>query len=590
MTAPRRIIFHLLCWVCVAGWGDFAAEESVHVARLRQLLARVDGEPLALIATLDARTFVEHLTQTAAGRAFNDPQYAPNRRGAMILLEERLGAHPEVAWDALRRHVAGPLALVLTAPPADKTSDAPALQLSLRVAVKDAGAVEAVQLGWPQVPADSGHLLGLVALKCYPIAELSKARPVPEWADRCARMSGECQLLLRSRATLRALDALLATTPEAPSWLKTLRSVCSRDLERIELNLLPSGRYCLEELHCEVAADAKGLLAGLLRSLRSDPQPWDAIGAALPGGQDAEVLLQMDLGALRGELPLLLQSFERLLRGKRWTRLCGDSEEALAPDRFAFLTQPWAGTFGLTGVQSGSGETRITGVAAEPGSEAAERRRKLVEGLRGLELAFETAAGAPRIGGNAPLASSFKGRGVMPAPMIGLANGWLWLCSSTASYHHLVSALGDRTYLAKDLSRRAQLFSGNEAAIRLPSISAFAMHVNLPRVGPMAYTTWMLSENGQRVFNWEVPSVLLPSPGFLKKHLGPYDAVATRSGQNVRVFSRGPFPGGALLPLAGLASVANGMRDSRSSRPAAVRKELETLVRPFEEREQGGRK
>ena len=82
-----------------------------------------------------------------------------------------------------------------------------------------------------------------------------------------------------------------------------------------------------------------------------------------------------------------------------------------------------------------------------------------------------------------------------------------------------------------------------------------------------------------------MPNALLPSPGFLKKHLGSYDAMAVRSGSSVRIFARGPAPGGALLPLAGLASVANDMQRSQAARPEAVRKELETLVRPLAEEE-----
>lgn len=580
--------FYLIasCALCLCGFPRVPAEESVQVERLRQLLSRVDGEPLAVIAVLDASTALDHLKQTATGRAFLDPQFAPNRRETMGLLEEHLGAHPEVIWDALRPHLAGPMALILTRPDG-RSGSAPPIQLSLWVAVKDSGSVEAVKLGWPEVSPDSNHLLGQVALKLLPLETLVKAQPVAEWADRCSRMNGEILLFLRSRALAETLDALFAATSETPPWMKTLRAACSPDLERLTLNLLPEGRFCVEEVACELAPGAQGHLARMLTSLRADPQPWEALAGALPGKQDAHILLQLDLHVLGPDLPLLMQSFERTLRGKRWTNLYGGSREALDPNRFTFLSKPWAGTFGVTGAQSASGETHVVAAAAEPDSKAEERRAVLLDELRVLGLSFETSSRAPTIGESAPLAASFKGRGIMPAPVIGLTDGWSWLCSSTAAYHDLVAALGAQNGLLLDLKGLFAQWAASPSPIRLPEVSAFVMHVDLPRVGPMAYTSWMLSESGQDLFGWKVPASLLPSPGFLKKHLGPYDAVAVRSGQTVRIFARGPLPGGSLLPLATLGSLASEMRRVISTSPAAVRSELESLVRPLEAPRQG---
>mgnify|MGYP000666378269 CR=1 FL=1 len=573
----------LLCGVPLAVCGGETVPAPEQAERLRRLLARVDGEPLAVFSVLDARATLDRLARTAAGRAFADPQYAPQRREAYRLLEEVLGAHPEALWDALRPHVAGPMALVWTGDGAGRkpevrdggAADGPALRCRLFVAVRDRGSIEAVQLGWPQIPPDSDALLGGLSLELCPLEQLASNPPAPEWADRCARMIGEMQWVLRPGASRTLLAPEEARTP---AWVKALKALGLLDVERIEWNVLPLERYFVEELRCELKPEARSLLARLLLSLRPDPQSWEALERALPGGHEVQLLLQTDLKAMGDGFPVLMRFFERMLRGKRWTGLHGDSEDALAPDRFGFLTRPWAGTFGLLGKSGESGETQLIGVAAEPGTKSGERRRQLLEGLAGIGLDFETSARAPTIGGQPPLAAGFKGRGIMPAPMIGLSDGWIWLCSSTAAYHELVAALAEQRHLGKD--RRAAFVPDpvDRPGIPFPEKSVFELRVNLPGVGPLAYTSWMLGEGGPQLFGWKVPSGLLPSPGFLKKHLVPYVVAGVRTGFEVRFHARGPAPGGALVPFAVLAALSEEMRRMEASGPEALRRELEALT------------
>jgi hypothetical protein len=580
----------LLCGVSWSVCGGESTPAPEQADRLRQLLARVEGEPVAVFSTLDARLALEHITQTSVGRAFTDPQYAPQRREAYRLLEERLGAHPDVVWDALRSHLAGPMALVLTGPGAGGAKDGRPLRLVLVVAVRDQRSIEAVQLGWPQVPPDSDTLLGAVALEIHPLEQLAEAKAVPAWADRCARMIGEMQLVLKPGAMLAAFKALAPEDAKTPSWMKSLKALCHADIERLELNLLPAGRFFVEELRCELRPDARSLLALLLRSLRADPQPWDAMEKALPGGHDVQLLLQADLKAMGERFPALMRYCERLLRGKRWANLYGGTEDALAVDRFAFLTKSWAGTFGLVAKSGESGETQITGAAAEPGTKSAARRPQLLEGLAEIGLDFQTAIQAPTIGNQPPLAAGFKGRGLMPAPMIGLSDGWIWLCSSTAAYHELVAALAEERHLGKDRKAVPAPGPADAPGIPFPERNAFDLRVNLPVIGPLAYTSWMLGEGGPQLFGWKVPSGLLPSPGFLKRHLVPYQTSAAMTGTEVRFYARGPAPGGALIPFAGLAAICEEMRQMETSGPDALRKELDTLIERGAEPGQGGGK
>lgn len=582
MKFPLLSVTILLCCGGLPAFGAAAegASSQEQADRLRQLLARVEGEPLVVLATPDARLALDHLTRTAVGRAFNDPQYAPQRREAYRLLEESLGAHPEIIWDALRPHVAGPMALVLTGPKAGASADAPPLKLALVVAVRDQRAIEAVQLGWPQVSPDSDALLGFMELKLYPLDELAAVQAAPEWADRCARMIGEMQLVLRPEAALKALKAMAPQNAKIPSWTKSLTALCVTDIERLELNVLPVDRFFVEEVRCELKPDAQGLLVSLLQSFRADPQPWEALEKTLPGGHDVQLLMQADLKAMKNQFPVLLQYVERTLRGKRWAGLYGDTEDALAVDRFAFLTKPWAGTFGVVAKSGESGETQLTGVAAEPGSKVADRRAKLLAGLGEIGLDFETSVQAPTIGGQAPLAAGFKGRGLMPAPMVGLSDGWIWLCSSTAAYHELVTALAEERHLGKDRKVEPPAVPADQRNIPFPARSAFSLYVNLPNVGPLAYTSWMLGEGGPNLFGMKVPSGLLPAPGFLKRHLVPYHACAVKMDREVRFYARGPAPFGALLPLAAVAGLSDEMRQMQASSPDALRKELDSLLKP----------
>ncbi len=577
MKFPLLLLTVLLCGANPAVYSGENTPAPEQAERLRQLLARVEGEPLAVLSVLDARLTLEHLSQTAVGRAFTDPQYASQRRETYRLLEEGVGAHPETLWDALRPHAVGPMALVLTAAKPGVV-DGPSLRLALIVAVRDQRSIEAVQLGWPQVPPDSDALLGRLALELHPLEQLAVAKPVPEWADRCARMIGEVQLLLKPAIAQKALTPLAPEDAKASAWMKTMAAFGSSDVERLELNLLASGRYFIEEFRCELKPGARSLLALLLRSLRPDPQSWEGLEKALPGGHDVQLLLQMDPKALGDRFPVLMRFFERMLRGKRWAALYGDTEDALDPDRFGFLTGPWAGTFGLLARSGESGETQLTGVAVELGTRSGERRKQLMEGLAGIGLDFETAVRAPTIGDQPPLAAGFKGRGIMPAPMIGFSDGWAWLCSSTAAYHELVTALAEHRHLGND--RRAVLVANpvDWPGIGFPEKSGFELRVNLPGVGPLAYTSWMLAESGPQLFGWKVPGGLLPSPGFLKRHLVPYVVAAVRTGTEVRFHARGPVPGGALVPFAALVALSEEMQRMEANGPEALRKELDALT------------
>jgi hypothetical protein len=546
---------------------------------LARLLAQAGSEPLAAIMTPDPRALPEALARTALGRAFHDPQYAQGRQELRRQTGELAGAELDQVWEGLRPHLAGPAALVLTEGPKD--ASLPRLRLALLLTVADIQAAEGVRLAWPRVPPDAGALLSVAALKVFTPGQLAGEAAPPAWAERAAKLDGALRVVVRPREMEGLLKTWFGGDPgqASPEWLRGLRSLGLDGIERLELELQTDAEYFLEDLRCEPAAGAGGRATRLLRGLRADPQPWDALLAALPGKQDAILLAQLNLAALGDDLPLVWQVVERLARGEKWWQLRGNDPEARAAERFRFLTQFASGTAGIVSRPGLSGEAETVAVAATPGADVEKVRAALAEGLAELGAPFETQEQAPRIGNQPPLAASFRGRGFLPAPVLGLSHGWVWLCSNTSAYQDLVAAFaaGGQT-LSAEAKRGEGFWPATWSLAAPPEHSAARLRLNLPKFFPLLYTSWMLGEQGPQLFGWKVPAELLPSPGFLKRYLAPYRAEMRWEGTHVRVCARGPAPGGALFPLFGVALVAGQLDEMQRSRPEALRKQLEALT------------
>jgi hypothetical protein len=541
---------------------------------LERLLAQAGGEGLAALAVADARALPEALARCGLGRAVRDPEYVQGRAELLRMLNEAAGADLEALWPALRPHLAGPAALVLTQAAPDA---APGFRLRLALAVTDAQAGDAVRLAWPRPAPGDATLLSITDLQTF-AAEQAGVQAA-NGGDQERNKSVVLKLSARPRALRRALAAWAAGRPEPPGWLPALTAESLSQVERLELETELSGAWCVEELRCWLAEGARGPFANLLNALQPDPKPWAGLQAALPGGQDVVVLVQAQLPALGLSLTTAYQLLERAVRGSKWSRTEGQSPQALAPDRFGFLTPLMTGVFGVAGHPTRSGEAQLLVVAATPGQPVEQVRQTLSQGLGRLGAAFETTREVAAIGPHAPLAARGRGRGFLPAPVIGLSEGWLWLCSSTAAYHELVAAFapGGQT-LAAELA--AALSSpGPEVPWPAPAVSALCMRVNLPRVAPLTYASWVLGESRPELFGWKVPGALLPAPGFLRKHLGPYAADVAWEKASLRVRARGTVPGGALAPLALVALIAEEIGALERSRPEALRSQLEALQR-----------
>jgi hypothetical protein len=575
----------LVRWLFLAtvfvGLSAGAAEEARPNQELvARLLAQAGTEPLAVLMAPDPRALPELVAKTALVRALRDPQYAQGRTELARRAAETVGAEVDQIWNDLRPHLTGPAALVLIHDEA-AGKDAPPLRLSLLATVRDAQAADAIRMAWPQVPRDSDALLSVTALRTFTAEQLPAAPAPPAWAERLAKMAGALRAVVRPRAMQEALKKVHADgAGQAPEWLRAVRPLHLNEIERLEWELQPAAEFFLEDLRV-VPAEGAGPFTRLLRGIRADPQAWDGLQGALPGGQDLVLLFQTNLAALGADLPTLWQALERLSRGDRWTRTRGDDEEALAPQRFKFITQFLSGTFGIVGRQGLSGEAQAVAVAAAPGRDVDLVRSTLADNLAVLGADFETQEQAPRIGNQPPLAASFRGRGFLPAPVLGLSNGWIWLCSNTASYQELVGAFAPQgTTLAADAKHAEALWPAEAGLATPPERSAVRLRLNLPKILPLAYTSWMLGEQGPQLLGWKVPGEILPSPGFLKRYLTPYQAEVRWEEDRLRVCARGPAPGGAFLPLTLVALAAVRLSEIEASRPEALRKQLDALTQP----------
>jgi len=150
------------------------------------------------------------------------------------------------------------------------------------------------------------------------------------------------------------------------------------------------------------------------------------------------------------------QALERYLRGKTWTRVFGSKPEALDPARFNFLSDKMLGSFSITARAAVTGEIRLIVTSSMKGGDIEGFRDELLKGLEKAGGVFETLKGARKIGGTLPLGASFRGRGQFASPVIGLTNGWAWLCSSSIAYQELTDAFKNgKTFATREKKKTA---------------------------------------------------------------------------------------------------------------------------------------
>lgn len=540
---------------------------------LARLFQRAGAEPLLALAVPAFDHLPEAFAATELGQLFYDPTYEKGRAEWQHLLDRTAGAPVAPLWQVLRERLKGP-ALFAVLPGKNEGGDgetAAPFELHLLLTAADAESAKAVKAAWPRVAPDAGSLFSVLRVDVATPKALAagpdKDAP-PPWAEACARAGGLLRLSARPKELAQALDALIkeAGDETPPAWLTAAREIAQADVARFEWDLDVQGKLFAETLRLEPGAEAKASFHRLLAALRDDPQPWQSLLAALPAGHDVWLLAQGVPDALGEDLLAALQDLEGVLRGKKWRRNEGHTEAARDPKRFDFFTQHFTGTLGIAASPSVTGEVRLA--AAFPTGEAKveDLRERLRAGLAAAGADFQTQKNAARIHVHAPLAAAFKGRSFLPAPVIGLSDGWMWLCSNTAAYGELTQGfLRERT-----------LDKSAPAAVREEK-AALHLYVNLTNIVPLLYTAWLFGGGGPEVGGWQVPLTLLPSPVALTKHLGEYHASLRREKNAVHGSASGPWPGGALVPVFLLATAGDEIEDHKTRRAEAVRKALEAI-------------
>lgn len=536
---------------------------------LARLFQRAGAEPLLAVAAPAFERLPEALATSELGQLYYDPSYEKGRAEWQRLLDRTAGAPVAPLWQVLRERLKGP-ALIAVLPGRNEGGVSAPFELRLLLVAADAEAAKAVEAAWPRVAPDAGSLLSVLRLDVATPEALAAAEPPPPWAEACARAGGLLRLAARPRELAQALDALAreeaAGDETPPAWLAAAREIAQAEIARIAWDLDVQGKRFAETLRLEPGAESKGSFHRLLAALRDDPQPWQHLLAALPAGHDVWLLAQGVPAALGEDLLAALQDLEGVLRGKKWRRTEGQEEAARDPKRFDFFTQTFTGTLGIAASPSVTGEVRLAAAFPTGGAKVEDVRERLRAGLAAAGADFQTQKNAARIHVNAPLAAAFKGRSFLPAPVIGLSDGWMWLCSNTAAYGELTQGfLRERT-----------LDKSAPAAVREEK-AALHLYVNLTNIVPLLYTAWLFGGGGPEIGGWQVPLTLLPSPVALAKHLGEYHASLRRDRDTVHGSATGPWPGGALAPVFLLATAGDEIEDHKSRRAEAVRKALETI-------------
>lgn len=567
------------------GWAHGEADPQTPVApspadAVARLLARAEEPPLFTIVLPDLHRLPSRLAQSHLGHFVLDPNYDQGRALLLQKLNEVSGTDLEALWTNLRAHIEGPVALVLSRAAPLNEGDIPGFKLRLLASVPDAASIEAVQAAWPRLPPQSGHLLSLLRPQLYAREALSAEAAPPEWAVRIARAPGLARVQARPRALNAALREWATVLPETErsGWMEAIQATAALEFETLTLDLRTEGGQFEERLELEPLAEGGRTLTRLLRGMAAKPRPWTSLTSALPGRQALALLFQLEPEKLSDELPYLLQALERTVRGRKWMRTQGNSPDARDPERFAFLTTGLSGIVGLTAQPSVTGKVDVVLAAASKDRDVEAHRLRLLKGLEALDANFLTLHQAARIGTHAPLAAQFKGPDLLPAPVIGLSEGWLWLCSTTGAYGVLTQAFASGKTLAQDPPPFPAPREDGSYFAR-PEASALRMSINLEMLAPLGYTSWLLSKDGPTIGDWKVPGELLPQPGLFANRMGRLETDLWTEDGTVRGYGRGPVPLGAVLTLA-LVGETGRIVEILQRPPGTVLEELKALTQP----------
>ncbi|MFH0938765.1 MAG: hypothetical protein V1899_05750 [Planctomycetota bacterium] len=536
-----------------------------------RLLGAFDTEPLLALCVSDVRTLPQQLNRTNLLKILQSPSCAQNIQTISMLLTESLGADFRALWPDISQFLAGPAVLALL-PPIESAADAHAdFRLTLSVLTPTAEKEKKLRELWPQAPPQTNSLLSILKLQTVLPDALPSLEKMPAWARADHWPKGALILRALPRKFLEQAKRLEKTFTdnededrykEASSWVNIVTETTGPDTDLLLLGLTPSGEMFTEDLFLDIAPEKDTTFARVVNVVREQVGTWDGIQQALPGDQDVVALGQVDLKALKDDLPCAAQALERYLRGRRWARNKGRRPEVFEPTRFSFLFDRLQGSFGIVGTPSISGNIHITVAAAMKNDELDIARNDLIKGFKEVGADFGVLEKARRIGGSAPLGARFQGRGLFNAPVIGLSHGWAWLCSNSSTYQNLTTAFKTGKTLKASVGR--DQIKMKESAEEWRAGDALRLQINLERMIKLAYAVWVLSaEEGPFLGAWKVPMELLPQPAIFNDRVGTLRMSLSRQGNRLKVYAHGVVPGMSLFLVSLLQSTVAQIQQSR---------------------------
>ncbi len=579
------LAFGVLTALAVTPSGRAAETAPVHSTpknsdALWTALATLKEEPPALLLIEDVQKTWAALKRTTPGQIWLDDRFSEGRSEILNKWSTLAGFEMGAFWKEILGNLEGPLLMGITSKP----SGTEAQPRWVPILVLGSADPNTARILW-ETAKKRAPWLNDVHLT---IQKHGEAKPSTDAINPSIRQSPWARNFLEQPGLFKAhLRPQVLADQESHAKKSSSRLIqqivqsigifYGLDIQSLKWSIDPDGTEFVERMSLQLAAKPKTTFVKIAQTFGQGAATWPHLGGALPEGQDAAILMNAQMDKLGPMLPSGFQVLERILRGKKWTRRHGASQEALDAGRFSFLSETFSGRMGITGRLALSGEANLIAAGATYSRSAAEVRAGLSKNLAKIGAPFENLESAAPIGAQLPLAAAFKGRSFLPAPVIGLSKGWAWLCSSPSAYQKLTGAFVHHKTLNQDATLGAVKRTKSPGGLEPLATESFSIRVNLPRILPLVYTAWLLSDKGPIIGQWSVPLGILPQPNLFAKRLRQFHAGLSREGDTISTFSRGPLPGGAALPLAVLVNAAKTLDRHEKQRAADLHRQLELL-------------
>jgi len=573
-------------WFCVLAAALACAVRAENAANddvLIRLAATLDSEPLALIACRDARGLPDKFSATTLAKMITDPAYAQGESTLESLITQWLGIDPRKIWPTVDRSISGPMALALLPGKAEAGAKETPMRLVILIEVPMADVGEALK---QQLPKPAVGVLCAAEIKTIAPDQLPALNKLPAWAANADWPKSDlvvwvqprklCELARPLAAQRKPTVAKMSVDPSA-----LIKAIEGSGIEALAWGVSFNGEAVGERLVVKLADEASDFKT-LVSAVREKPAGWDSLMAATAGDVDAAVLIQSDRNAMGDDKTHAFQALERYFRGRNWARAFGGKPDALDPSRFRFLSEKMLGSYSITAKAAITGEIRLIVASSFKTGDIEDFRSELVRGLENAGGTFNTLKGARKIGGALPLGSTVKGRGQFSSPVIGLSNGWAWLCSSPIAYQELTDAFkSGKTLAAREKKHTTadkkpdggDATAANGAENSAPAgqsddwsaDDAIRAEVNLDRVVKIGYAAWMLSNGNEPpiIAGERIPAELLPSPKVFERNLGRLRGSINRTGTRLECRATSTIPGMTLGLLALLQDTSESMAEAR---------------------------